>query len=158
MADATQTTVIGADTHIKGEMSFDGSARILGKFEGTIHAKGELHIADGASCKAVVEANKVTVEGAVEGNVSARERIELTSKAKMKGDLVAARLLVAEGASFTGHVTVGADAAKGGKLPEAIPTIETKPPANAQQNRTPEPAGARRWVVGSPQPGSAGFT
>src|ERR1044071_4572713 len=101
MADATQTTVIGADTHIKGEMNFDGSARILGKFEGNIHAKGELHIADGASCKAVVEANKVTVDGTVEGNVSARERVELTSKAKMKGDLVAARLLVAEGASFT---------------------------------------------------------
>jgi cytoskeletal protein CcmA (bactofilin family) len=119
-----QTTVIGADTHIKGEMTFDGSARILGHFEGTIHSKGDLHVADGASCKAVVEASKVTVDGMVEGNVSARERVELTARAKMKGDLVASKLLVAEGAAFSGHVTVGPDALKG-KPGEHL--AETKP-------------------------------
>jgi len=116
MADPTTqtTTVIGADTHIKGDMSFDSTARILGSFEGTISAKGELQIANGATCKATVEAGKVVVDGEVDGNLTARERVELTAKAKMKGDLVSARLVVAEGASFVGHCTVGPDAAKGG--------------------------------------------
>ena len=129
MADtSTQTTVIGSDTIIKGEMTFDGTARILGTFEGKISAKGELHVADGASCKAAVEANKVTVDGMVDGNVSARERVELTARAKMKGDLVASKLLVAEGASFVGHVTVGPEAAaKIGKPPAAAADLETKP-------------------------------
>lgn len=125
-----QTTVIGADTRIKGEMTFEGAARILGTFEGNISAKGELHVADGASCKAVVDAGKVTVDGSVEGNVTARERVELTARARMKGDLVAAKLLVAEGASFVGHVTVGPDAVKGGKIPEvhvAGGLMESKP-------------------------------
>jgi cytoskeletal protein CcmA (bactofilin family) len=139
MPDPAQTTIIGADTHIKGEMTFEGAARILGKFEGNIHAKGELHVADGASCHAVVEAGKVTVDGTVEGNVSARERVELTSKARMKGDLVAARLLVAEGASFVGHVTVGADALKGAS---AAGSIEAKP--GSQPARVPDAANARR--------------
>jgi cytoskeletal protein CcmA (bactofilin family) len=131
MAEATnQTTIIGADTHINGEMTFDGTARILGKFEGKIAAKGELFVADGASCKAAVEAGKVTVDGVVEGNVTARERVELTAKARMRGDLVAARLLVAEGASFVGHCTVGPEAVKGGKLGEAGGTLaEPKPGA-----------------------------
>src|ERR1051326_3288070 len=89
---ANQTTIIGSDTHIKGDMTFDGTAKILGTFEGKITAKGDLHVADGATCKAVVEAGKVTVDGLVDGNVTARERVELTGKARMKGDLVSPRL------------------------------------------------------------------
>jgi cytoskeletal protein CcmA (bactofilin family) len=128
----SQTTVIGADTHIKGEMTFEGSARLLGTFEGKISAKGELHIADGASCKASVDAARVTVDGAVEGNVSARERVELTARAKMKGDLIAAKLLVAEGATFVGHVTVGPESAnKFGKMGEMLPEI--KQPINVHR-------------------------
>src|SRR5262245_57799848 len=107
MADSTtQTTIIGSDTHIKGDMTFDSSARILGTFEGKINSKGELQISNGATCRAAVEANKVVVDGDVEGNVTARERVELTAKAKVKGDLVAARLVVADGAAFVGHLTV----------------------------------------------------
>jgi cytoskeletal protein CcmA (bactofilin family) len=101
----TQQTIIGSDTHIKGDMTFDGTAKILGTFEGKITAKGDLHVADGATCRAVVEAGKVTVDGVVDGNVTARERIELTGKAKMKGDLVAARLLVPEAGKAGGSTT-----------------------------------------------------
>jgi cytoskeletal protein CcmA (bactofilin family) len=103
MAEPNTTTVIGPDTHIKGDMRFESMARILGTFEGTIEAKGELQVANGASCKAAVEALKVLVDGDVDGNLTAKERVELTSKAKVKGDLIAARLVVAEGASFVGH-------------------------------------------------------
>ena len=133
-----QTTIIGADTHIKGDMTFDGAAKLLGTFEGKIMAKGDLHVADGATCRAVVEAGRVTVDGLVEGNVTARERVELTAKAKMKGDLIASRLLVAEGASFTGHVTVGTDAAKGGKFQDAGAMAEPKVGVGAPAR--PEPA------------------
>jgi len=132
-----QTTIIGADTHIKGDMTFDGAAKLLGTFEGKIMAKGDLHVADGATCRAVVEAGRVTVDGMVQGNVTARERVELTAKAKMKGDLIASRLLVAEGASFMGHVTVGTDAAKGAKFPDAV---MTEPKAGVAAPARPEPA------------------
>ena len=135
---ANQTTIIGSDTHIKGDMTFDGTAKILGTFEGKITAKGDLHVADGATCKAVVEAGKVTVDGLVDGNVTARERVELTGKARMKGDLVSARLLVAEGASFVGHCTVGPEAGKGGggaTFTGAAVTAEPKPQSQAQPAR-----------------------
>lgn len=135
----SNTTIIGADTHIKGDMSFDSTARILGTFEGKITAKGELQVANGATCRAAVEASKVLVDGEVDGNLSARERVELTAKAKMKGDLVSARLVVADGAAFTGHVTVGPDAAKnlGGTAPGFA---ETKPAARPAAAPTAPPA------------------
>ena len=121
MADESQVTIIGSDTHIKGEMSFDRSCKLLGKFEGTITAKGQLHVADGASCKAQVEAGEITVDGTIEGNVTAKERIQLNAKARIQGDVVASKLIVAEGASFNGHVSVGPDAVKGGGAAPAPP-------------------------------------
>lgn len=113
MAENTTTTVIGADTHIKGEMSFESTARILGHIEGSVVAKGELHIADGAICDASIEAGKVTIDGRVNGNVTARDRVELNSKANLHGDLVAGKLIVAEGASFVGHCRIGPDVIAG---------------------------------------------
>ena len=124
---STQTTTIGPDTHIKGDMTFDGTARLLGSFEGTITAKGELQVANGATCKATVDAAKVIVDGEVEGNMTARERVELTAKARVKGDVISPRLVVAEGASFVGHVSVGPDAGKGMRPAEAM--TESKPGA-----------------------------
>lgn len=114
MPDPNQMTVIGADTKIKGEMSFESTARLLGQFEGKITAKGELQVADGAQCRATVDAGKVVVDGLVEGNVAAREKIELTSRAKIKGDISAGKLVVAEGATLVGHVSVGPEAGKMG--------------------------------------------
>jgi cytoskeletal protein CcmA (bactofilin family) len=140
---AHQTTIIGADTRIKGEMSFDGSARILGSFEGSITAKGELHVADGASCKATIEAGKVTVDGLIEGNVTAKDKIELTARARLKGDLISAKLLVAEGASFTGHVTVGPEYAKAGGAKHDPAMVESKPPQANRPMQQQQMAGAK---------------
>lgn len=113
MADTQKTTtVIGPDTHIKGEMVFDSTARILGTFEGRVVAKGEIQIGEGATCKAAVEGATVVVDGLIEGDVTARERVQLNAKARVMGDIVANTLVVAEGASFSGHCRVGADAVK----------------------------------------------
>lgn len=127
------TTVIGPDTHIKGEMVFDSTARILGTFEGRIVAKGEVQIGEGAACKAAVEGATVIVDGTVEGDVQARERVQLNSKARVIGDIVATTLVVADGASFHGHCRVGAEARgkAGGSAqqprPVAQPQVQAKP-------------------------------
>ena len=105
-------TIIGPDAMIKGEMSIESRARILGRFEGTIRSKGQVEVADKATCKAVVEAGTVQVDGTVEGNITATDRVQLNATARVTGDLVAAKLIVTEGASFTGHVSVGPNALK----------------------------------------------
>lgn len=115
MADANSTeqmTVIGADTTIKGEMTFEKSARILGKFEGRIAARGEVQIGSGADCRAAVEAESIVVDGEVHGPVLARERLTLNANARVEGDLTAGTLVVVEGASFVGHCRVGPEAAE----------------------------------------------
>jgi cytoskeletal protein CcmA (bactofilin family) len=137
-------TIIGPDTHIKGDMTFDSTARLLGSFEGRIAAKGEFQIADSAICKAAVEAGKITIDGQLEGNITARDRVELSSKARVKGDLIATKLVVADGASFVGHVTVGPEASKAAKpmdleikpqVARPEPRVEVKPEPKPEQAR-----------------------
>ena len=106
-SSSPEMTVIGADTTIKGEMFFEKSARILGNFEGKIAAQGEIHIGNGANCNAAVEAEKIIVDGSVQGPLFARDRLTLTANAQVQGDLTAGTLVVAEGASFVGHCNVG---------------------------------------------------
>ena len=88
-------------------MFFDKSARILGRFEGKITAKGEVQIGATAECHAAVEAERIIVDGGVYGPIIARDKLMLTSNARVQGDLTAGTLIVAEGASFVGHCNVG---------------------------------------------------
>ena len=107
-------TVIGPDASFKGELSFEKGLRLQGKFEGKITTGGRLHIAREAKMQADVEASAIIVEGDVRGNLTAADRIELKQSARYEGDLATAKLVVDEGAVFSGHVTVGPDAVKGG--------------------------------------------
>lgn len=139
MAEPTQSmTVIGPDTHIKGELSFDTTARILGKVEGKVTSKGELQIGEGANCKAALEAGRIVIDGFVEGNITARERIQLNAKARVTGDLVAGTLVVVDGASFIGHCRVGAEAGRTGATEPPRARLATTPTRNGSSPAAPE--------------------
>jgi len=103
-------TVIGRDTRIKGEMFFESGAQILGTFEGKISSSGEVQIGAGATCQASIEAERVTVDGNIEGNIQANELLTLNADAHVQGDICAGKLIVAEGATFIGHCRVGTGA------------------------------------------------
>ena len=113
-------TTIGADASFKGELTFEKGLRLMGRFEGKINTPGRLHIAREAKMQADVDAGAIIVEGDVRGNLTASDRIELKQTARYEGDLVAAKLVVDEGAAFSGHVTVGPDAVKGGAKPGTL--------------------------------------
>jgi cytoskeletal protein CcmA (bactofilin family) len=105
-------TIIGPDASFKGELTFEKGLRLQGKFEGKINTAGRLHVAKEARLQADVDAGSIIVEGDVRGNLSASDRIELKNSARYEGDLNASKLVVEEGATFSGHVTVGPEAAK----------------------------------------------
>ncbi|MEM9372975.1 MAG: polymer-forming cytoskeletal protein [Planctomycetota bacterium] len=140
-ANLPEMTVIGPDTQIKGEMFFEKSARILGSFEGRIAAQGEVQIGNGAQCNAAVEAERIVVDGNVNGPITARDRLTLTANARVQGDLTAGTLVVAEGASFVGQCNVGPHAkelAKSANNARTGRTTETQPTSSSQSE--PKPA------------------
>jgi cytoskeletal protein CcmA (bactofilin family) len=133
------TTILGPDTVFKGEITFEKNMRLLGRFEGKITSGGRLQVAKEAKMTADVEASTVVIEGEVRGTLNCTDRIELKQSARYEGDLKTSRLVVDEGAVFSGHVTVGPDAIKGGKAgPSRSLNIEPKPErANQPQHLQP---------------------
>ena len=113
--------------------------RYLDGFEGKLTAKGELHVGQGANCKAAVDAGTIVVDGVIEGNVTARERAKLNASAKVIGDITAKTLIVAEGATFTGRCQVGADAVE-----RSLQQAEEKPLAVETRVTGVRPATAPR--------------
>lgn len=122
-----QITVIGPDTRIRGEMTFERTARVLGTLEGKVTTAGELQIGSSAQCRATLEAGTLIIDGAVEGDVVGHERVQLNGSARVDGDIVAERLIVAEGATFSGHCRVGPEAVKAAKTLEDRPARQTEP-------------------------------
>ena len=140
MPERETTTVIGPNARIKGELNFEGGARILGAVEGQIVGEGELTIGAGATCQASIEADTVLIDGCVEGDVVARQRLTLSAKAILRGDITAAAVAVAEGATFIGHCRVGPEALAQATTKTA-PTVEPK--ARSRAN-APEWAGEKK--------------
>jgi cytoskeletal protein CcmA (bactofilin family) len=126
-------TVLGPDASFKGEMTFEKGLRLMGKFEGKINTGGRIHITKEAKMGADVEAGGIIVEGEVQGNLSASDRIELKNTARYEGDLRASKLVVDEGAIFSGHVSVGPDAVK--NAPPIIRRDDKKPAPPVPQNQ-----------------------
>ncbi len=101
---------LGKGTKITGKLVFEGAARIEGQVEGEIAARDTLTIGEGAVVKAKVSGTSIIVEGAVTGDVTAAQRLELHAPGRVHGNIVAARLVVHEGAILDGQCSMRAGA------------------------------------------------
>lgn len=117
-------TTLGPDATFKGELTFEKSARLLGKFEGQINTKGDLTIGDGALLTGNVQASTVQVEGRVKGNLNAKSKVVLTASARLEGDLQTATLEVADGAVLIGRCMVGVSEKASNVMPrDPVPQV-----------------------------------
>jgi cytoskeletal protein CcmA (bactofilin family) len=104
---ASETTIIGKSVAIKGEVSCDEDLYIDGQVEGTIDPRGHhLTIGPNGRVKADVAARAVVVQGRLEGNIQASDRVDLKQSATVVGDIVTQRISIDEGVSFRGSVDV----------------------------------------------------
>lgn len=101
-------------SRVTGQLSFQGPARIDGAVDGEIQCQGTLTIGEGAEVKAKISAHVVVIRGKVEGNVTAKERIELVAPARLIGNIDAPRLSITEGVVFDGDCAMGIAKQKGG--------------------------------------------
>jgi cytoskeletal protein CcmA (bactofilin family) len=98
-------TNIGPEIRINGELSSDEHLRIDGYIKGQIVLReAELTIGQTARVEADVRSMRVLVLGTVNGNIHATDRIELGATATVNGSLSANKIVIVEGARFTGRV------------------------------------------------------
>ena len=101
-------------SRVSGQLSFQGPARIDGAVDGEIHCEGILTIGEGAEVRAKISGQTVVIRGKVEGNVTAKEKVELTAPARLIGNIDTPRLIMTEGVVFDGDCAMGVAKQKGG--------------------------------------------
>ncbi|HNY17982.1 MAG TPA: polymer-forming cytoskeletal protein [Treponemataceae bacterium] len=98
-------TVFGEKTKFNGVLRFSEELHIEGSFTGTIDAQGALVLKKGSTCSAdYVRAASIVVEGTVQGDLTAGDRIEMRTGSTVRGNITASRLRIADGVSFEGSV------------------------------------------------------
>ncbi len=100
---------LGKETLFKGKMTFEGIFRLEGKFEGEIIDRGTLILGETAIVKGKIEVNTTIIGGLVEGEIYARERVEILSTGKLYGNLTTPILEINEGGILEGHCKMGRD-------------------------------------------------
>ena len=98
------STVIGHGITIEGEITSDEDVLVAGTVKGKLSVDAPVTIEAGAVVEADVGATSLSVGGNVTGNVTASDRVDLLAGGRLIGDVKAARLTIADGASFKGNV------------------------------------------------------
>ena len=82
--------------------------------------------------RAKISSQVVVIRGKVEGNVTAREKVELLAPGRVVGNIVTPRLVVAEGVVFDGDCSMGVAKQKSGVA--NLQAVSTEKAAPAQQS------------------------
>ena len=124
--NTTPQSVISKDVEITGTIKSSGSIRVDGKLDGELHSTGDAVIGPSAQIKGNIVVNSATIEGGVQGNVTAKDRIEMKSTARVTGDIRAKRLSVEDGVTFIGRSEVNPSGSPiSGVAPVVSDTTET---------------------------------
>ena len=104
---ASSLAQIGKSVVIKGELSGSEDLYLDGKVEGSISLKGNsLTVGPNGQVKASIEAKGVVVQGKLDGNIQASDRVDLRKSAVVNGDIATQRISIEEGAFLKGKVEI----------------------------------------------------
>lgn len=100
------TTYIAASTKIVGTIAGKGAYVFCGTVEGDCDIDGPVTLAEGGQWKGTLKGTDIVVAGVVEGDVAAKQRVEILGSARVTGSLAGNSIAVAEGAIIEGEIKV----------------------------------------------------
>jgi cytoskeletal protein CcmA (bactofilin family) len=101
----TEEKTIDIEAGMEGNIKFSSpiNLKISGKFEGELDTKGVLIIGERADVRAtVIKGENITIAGKVRGDIVSSKRLELSSSAKVIGNIKTPLLIVNQGALLKG--------------------------------------------------------
>ncbi len=97
--------MIGSTIKIKGDISGEENLVIEGKVEGTVSLKGhDLSVGQSGEVRADVTASIVRIDGEVTGDITGVEKVVVSKNGRVKGNIVAPRVTLEDGAKFKGSI------------------------------------------------------
>jgi cytoskeletal protein CcmA (bactofilin family) len=101
--DAHLKAYMGEDAVFNGSLTFEGTVRIDGRFEGQVVTNDTLIIGESGRIIADINAGTIICKGKVEGNLVAAQRIELHSTSQVVGTVKTPSLFVEVGGILDGE-------------------------------------------------------
>ena len=95
--------LLGRGSEFEGKLTFEGTVRIDGKFTGTIVTNDVLVVGEGAKISAEISCGSIIVHGEVQGNVRAKNAVELHHPARVRGNIESPSVMIEKGVVFEGQ-------------------------------------------------------
>ena len=103
--------LIGKGVEVSGDIVFSDGLRVEGRVSGSVVSEGgTLIVEQAARIEARIEVGICIISGILEGNLSAKNRVEVHKTARVRGDITTPVLLVEEGAVVNGNVGMSSQA------------------------------------------------
>ena len=105
--DGKLSGFVGHGTSLTGDTSFQMMLRVDGQLTGTVSSDGgTLIVGNNGKLDANVSVGVAQVNGTVNGDISATERIQLGRTARVVGNIATPKLIIEDGALFEGGCTM----------------------------------------------------
>lgn len=126
--NSSELNLIATGTIFEGKLKTPGSIRIDGRIVGEVVAIQNVAVGQAGDVDGNISAKNITVGGKINGLVVAQEKLVLESKAVLKGDIRAAKLVIDEGATFDGKCMMS-------NQPSVLHPLEHKPEVRKGEER-----------------------
>lgn len=97
-------TLIAEGLSVEGEVTCNEELTVIGTLRGKLKSSDTVVVSSSGIIEADVLAGSISIEGQLTGDVVAEQRVDLQTGGRLVGDVKAARLTIADGASFKGNV------------------------------------------------------
>jgi cytoskeletal protein CcmA (bactofilin family) len=101
------TTLIGAGTTLKGDITSNSDLRIDGTIVGNIHSSAKVVVGANGHVEGDISGNQADIIGKVSGNVRAKDLLQLRGDSIVTGNLYAGKLQIEPTATFNGQCHMG---------------------------------------------------
>ncbi len=99
-------TVVGPSVNVEGDFSSEGNIIVKGTVTGSLHTSKSVTVETGAKIFANVRAGSAHISGEVRGNMKIKDFLELSSSARIVGDIEAKTVSMEAGALMLGKVSM----------------------------------------------------
>ena len=97
---------LDSGSNVTGELRFQTSFRVDGKFSGTVISEGELIVGQGGEVDGDLRVGQVVISGKVSGSIRAGRRVHLSSSGTLLADIDTPVLIIDEGGFFQGRCSM----------------------------------------------------
>jgi len=138
------SATLGKNVTVKGQIFAREDLTIDGEVEGTVEChEHRLTIGPNARVQAGLKAREIIIQGSIQGNVDAVDKIDIKKEAKLVGDIKTSRIVIEDGAYFKGSIDISkASAAKPAQTaPSTSSATSSQSSQSSQGTATPVSAG-----------------